>query len=166
MTKQCICSTFLKNAHIYIYIYITHYFLKKYFLAYLKPWDHSKIVNLELLIRPVSLRAHQTSKTPHSWQNNVPSVCRVCVSLVSGVCQPARNQKSAASPKRKIRHQPEIKIGPPPPLPATLFATNCTGHNFSMMLRTRSLCRPVSREWYKFHFRRCSIRKACVGPPT
>ena len=28
----------------------------------MKPWDHSKIVDLELLIRPVSLRAHQTSR--------------------------------------------------------------------------------------------------------
>ena len=34
--------------------------------------DSSKIVDLEVLIRPVSRRAHQTSKTPHSWQNNVP----------------------------------------------------------------------------------------------
>ena len=47
----------------------------------------------------------------------VSSVCRVCVSHVSGVCQPAQKQKSAASPKRKIeiRDQPEIKVGLPPP---------------------------------------------------
>ena len=40
--------------------------------AYLKAWDHSETVELELLIRLVSLSAHQTSKPPHSWQNNVP----------------------------------------------------------------------------------------------
>ena len=44
---------------------------KNNFFAYLKPWNRSEIVDLELLIRPVSLRAHQT------------------VSHVSGVCQPA-----------------------------------------------------------------------------
>ena len=59
----------------------------------------------------------------------VSSVCRVCVSHVSGVCQPARKQKSAASPKRNIRDQPEIKVGPTP-LPATLFAKNGAGHTF------------------------------------
>ena len=46
--------------------HISYKSLKINFLAYLKPWDHSKIVDLELLIWPVSLRAHQTSKTPHS----------------------------------------------------------------------------------------------------
>ena len=40
--------------------------------AYLKLQDHSKIVDLTFLIRMVSTRAHQTPKTPHSWQNNVP----------------------------------------------------------------------------------------------
>ena len=32
------------------------------FLAYLKPWDHSKIVNLELLIWLVPLRPHESFK--------------------------------------------------------------------------------------------------------
>ena len=35
-------------------------------------WDHSQIVDLIFLIRMVSTRASETSKTPHSWQNNVP----------------------------------------------------------------------------------------------
>ena len=35
-------------------------------------WDHSQIVDLIFLIRMVSTRAHEPSKTPHSWQNNVP----------------------------------------------------------------------------------------------
>ena len=36
------------------------------FLAYLKVWDHSKIVDLIFLIWMVSTRASETSKTPHS----------------------------------------------------------------------------------------------------
>ena len=46
-----------------------------FFLLFLEPWrlwDHSHIVDLIFLIRTVSTRAHETSKTPHSWQNNVP----------------------------------------------------------------------------------------------
>ena len=35
-------------------------------------WDHSQIVDLIFLIRMVSTRASESSKTPHSWQNNVP----------------------------------------------------------------------------------------------
>ena len=36
------------------------------FLAYLKLWDHSKILDLDFLILPLSTRAHQSFKTPHS----------------------------------------------------------------------------------------------------
>ena len=35
-------------------------------------WDHSQIVDLIFPLKPVSSRASETSKTPHSWQNNVP----------------------------------------------------------------------------------------------
>ena len=42
------------------------------FLELRRLWDHSQIVDLIFLIRMVSTRAHETSKTPHSWQNNVP----------------------------------------------------------------------------------------------
>ena len=63
---------------------------------------------------------------PRESSPTMDGVCRVCVSHVSGVCQPARNQKSAASPKRKIRHQPETKMGHPP-LPATLVAKMVRG---------------------------------------
>ena len=42
------------------------------FLELRRLWDHSQIVDLIFLIRTVSTRAHETSKTPHSWQNNVP----------------------------------------------------------------------------------------------
>ena len=64
MTKQCsktFHEVFLK------------YFL--FFLLFLEPWrlwDHSQIVDLIFLIWMVSTRASETSKTPHSWQNNVP----------------------------------------------------------------------------------------------
>ena len=34
-------------------------------------WDHSQIVDLIFLNRMVSTRASESSKTPHSWQNNV-----------------------------------------------------------------------------------------------
>ena len=36
-------------------------------------WDHSQIVDLIFLIWMVSTRASESSKTPHSWQNNVPN---------------------------------------------------------------------------------------------
>ena len=42
------------------------------FFAYLKLRDHSKIVDLVFLILTKKFSAPETSKTPHSWQNNVP----------------------------------------------------------------------------------------------
>ena len=42
------------------------------FLELRRLWDHSQIVDLIFLIRMVSTRASESSKTPHSWQNNVP----------------------------------------------------------------------------------------------
>ena len=135
-------------------------------LCFLKPWDHSKVVDLELLIRPVSLRAHETSKTPHSLQNNVSKSKQMvpgtqgprdqgpgtsdCVECVSGVCQPCVRCVSAI-PKAKIRGQPQTQ-NPRPARnqggthpPCHLFAKNGAGHTFAMMRRTRSLCHPVSR---------------------
>ena len=88
----------------------------------------------------------------------------MCVSHVSGVCQPARNQKSAASPKRKIRHQPEIKVGLPPPRHPCCEKW-CGAHFFYDASDEKPVSPCVARV-IKFHFRRCSIRKACVGDPT
>ena len=42
------------------------------FLELWRLWDHSQIVDLIFLIWMVSTRASESSKTPHSWQNNVP----------------------------------------------------------------------------------------------
>ena len=42
------------------------------FLELRRLWDHSQIVDLIFLIWMVSTRASESSKTPHSWQNNVP----------------------------------------------------------------------------------------------
>ena len=42
------------------------------FLELWRLWDHSQIVDLIFLNRMVSMRASESSKTPHSWQNNVP----------------------------------------------------------------------------------------------
>ena len=42
------------------------------FLELWRLWDHSQIVDLIFLNRMVSTRASESSKTPHSWQNNVP----------------------------------------------------------------------------------------------
>ena len=42
------------------------------FLAYLKVWDHSQIVDLIFLIWVVSTRAPETHWAPHWRQNNVP----------------------------------------------------------------------------------------------
>ena len=42
------------------------------FLELRRLWDHSQIVDLIFLNRMVSTRASESSKTPHSWQNNVP----------------------------------------------------------------------------------------------
>jgi len=39
--------------------------IKKHLLAYLKLWDHSGIVDLDVLRRVVSLRALETSIAPH-----------------------------------------------------------------------------------------------------
>ena len=55
-----------------------HEVFLKYFLFFLlfpepwRLWDHSQIVDLIFLIWMVSTRASESSKTPHSWQNNVP----------------------------------------------------------------------------------------------
>ena len=49
--------------------HVNHY--KINFLAYLKVWDHSQIVDLILLIWVVSTRAPETHWAPHWWQNNV-----------------------------------------------------------------------------------------------
>ena len=40
------------------------------FLELWRLWDHSQIVNLIFLIWMVSTRASESSKIPHSWQNN------------------------------------------------------------------------------------------------
>ena len=92
----------------------------------------------------------------------VSSVCRVCVSHVSGVCQPARKQKSAASPKRKIRDQPEIKVGPPPPRHP--FCEKWCGAHFFYDASDEKPVSPCVARVIKFYFRGCFIRKACVGP--
>ena len=46
-------------------MYVNHKQIN-YLFAYLKVWDHSKIIDLEFLILVVSRRASETSKTPHS----------------------------------------------------------------------------------------------------
>ena len=48
-----------------------------YFLHFFQLWrlqDQSQIVDLIFPLKPVSSRASETPKVPHSWQNNVQNV--------------------------------------------------------------------------------------------
>ena len=93
---------------------------------------------------------------------------RVCVGCVSAMCQvcvsqpeiknprPARNAKSATSPKSRWD-------SPPPRHPCC--EKWCGAHFFHDASDEKPVSPCVARV-IKFHFRRCSIRKACVGDPT
>ena len=43
-----------------------------WFVELRRLWDQSQIVDLIFAVRTVASRASETSKVPHSWQNNVP----------------------------------------------------------------------------------------------
>ena len=48
--------------------------IKKFnFLAYLTPWDHSKLVDLFFAVRMVPVWPPETWMAPHWWQNKVPN---------------------------------------------------------------------------------------------
>ena len=95
-----------------------------------------------------------------------------CSECVSGVCQPCVRCVSA-SPKSKIRGQPETQNPPPPrnhggtpPSPRHPGCEKwCRAHFFYDASDEKPVSPCVARV-IKFHFRRCSIRKACVGDPT
>ena len=91
---------------------------------------------------------------------------RVCVGYVSAMCQvcvsqpgiknprPARNAKSATSPKSRWDS---------PPLRYPCCEKWCGAH-FLHDASDEKLVSPCVARVIKFHFRGCFIRKACVGP--
>ena len=80
--------------------------LKNIWFAYLKLRDHSKIVDLVFLILTKKFSAPETSKTPHSWQNNVPTswlvVCKPPTSWLV-ICKPPTSWLVICKPPN---HQP------------------------------------------------------------
>ena len=113
----------------------------------------------------------------HAWRSCAPwrAPARVVPNhgwRVSGVCQPCVRCVSA-SPKSKIRGQPETQDPPPArnqdgtPLPPRHPC--CKKWYRAQFFHDASDEKPVSpcvARVIKFHFRRCSIRKACVGDPS
>ena len=75
----------------YFFWFILHLFCNvfpkfSWFFELQRLRDQSQIVDLKFRIRMVSTRASKTSKTPHSWQNNVPIPTLFSASfLITGV---------------------------------------------------------------------------------
>ena len=65
-------SKYVDLLMIYMHFVWFVYIFLSLFVELRRLWDHSQIVDLIFLIRMVSTRASESSKTPHSWQNNVP----------------------------------------------------------------------------------------------
>ena len=92
--------------------------------------------------------------------------CSECVSGVWQVCvsqpeiknpRPARNSKSATSPKS--RWDPLL-----PPLPRHPCCKKWYGAHFFHDASDEKPVSPCVARVIKFHFRGCFVRKACVGP--
>ena len=152
----------------------------------MKPWDHSKIVDLELLIWAVSLRAHQTSKTPYSLQNNVPKskqmapgtkgprdpgtrdqrLCRVCGGCVSAMCSVCVSQPESKNPRpapnAKSATSPKSRWDSSPPRHPC--CEKWCGAYFFHDASDEKPVSPSAVRVIKFYFRGCFVRKACVGP--
>ena len=94
-----------------------------------------------------------------------------CSECVSGVCQPCVRCVSA-SPKSKIRGQPETQNPPPArnqdgtpsPPPRHPCCKKWYGAHFFHDASDEKPVSPCVARVIKFHFRGCFIRKACVGP--
>ena len=104
--------------------------------------------------------ARARASRPQPWMacvGCVSAMCQVCVSQPEiKNPRPARNAKSATSPKSRWD-------SPPPRHPCC--EKWCGAHFFYDASDEKPVSPCVARV-IKFHFRRCSIRKACVGDPS